>query len=351
MNKVSVIVPIYNAGRMLEKCISSILNQTFNDFELILVNDGSTDNSLEICNIYKKKDKRITVISKKNEGSIATRRRGIEASNGHYVMFVDADDWINKYTIEILYNQSIKDSVDITVCNMYRVIGRSTLIKKKFNSWYFDGDKLYNAEEIKRDLVTAYFHGHPFPPSLCAKLYKKELLEKSGKYLERIRFLGDDLFYNMEIMLKANKIKVIDNPLYYYQQGGFTSKYQEYLFGDMINGYLIQEEVIREHYQNTFEKKYTGISIMLLNTFKTCLLNLFKNNFSEHEIKARIQKYVSNDVLIKCISNEGAISYFSEDYLSGIRNRNIDFLFDLGRKLHRKSRAKKILVNLVSIVC
>nr|WP_306475236.1 glycosyltransferase [Bacillus cereus] len=68
MNKVSVIVPIYNAGRMLEKCISSILNQTFNDFELILVNDGSTDNSLEICNIYKKKDKRITVISKKTKG-------------------------------------------------------------------------------------------------------------------------------------------------------------------------------------------------------------------------------------------------------------------------------------------
>lgn len=173
-------------------------------------------------------------------------------------MFVDADDWIDRCTIETLYNQSIKDNIDITVCNMYRVLGRSMLIKKKFKSWYFDGDRLYNAEEIKRDLVTAYFHGHPFPPSLCVKLYKRELLEQSGKYLERIRFLGEDLFYNMEIMLKANRIKVIDNPLYYYRQGGFTSKYQVHLFDDMVNGYLIQEEIIRGYYHNSFEKNIRG---------------------------------------------------------------------------------------------
>ena len=71
--------------------------------------------------------------------------------------------------------------------------------------------------------MVAYFHGHPFPSSLCAKLYKKDLLMDSGRYLDRIHFLGDDLFYNLEMFIKADKVKVIDKPLYYYRLGGFTS--------------------------------------------------------------------------------------------------------------------------------
>ncbi|MEH6892584.1 glycosyltransferase family 2 protein [Bacillus sp. JJ864] len=249
MSKVSIVVPIYNAGEKLHKCIKSILNQSFEDFELILVNDGSTDNSLTICKKYQQQDNRITVINKKNEGSISTRRKGVEASKSKYVMFVDADDWITTKAIETL-----KNNVDITICNMYRVIGNSTLIKKKVKSWYFNESKIYDEEEIKKDLVIAYFHGHPFPSSLCAKLYKRELLASSGNYLRRIRFLGDDLFYNLEMLLKVNRVKGIDKSFYYYRQGGFTSKYQPFLFEDMINGYLIQEEVIDEHYYDTIEK-------------------------------------------------------------------------------------------------
>jgi hypothetical protein len=82
--------------------------------------------------------------------------------------------------------------------------------------------------------------------------------------------LGDDLYYNLEIFLKAEKIKVIDKALYYYRQGGFTSKHQPYLFDDMINGYYIQKEVIDEYYQDSRVKRYNGIRLMLLNTFKTC---------------------------------------------------------------------------------
>ena len=105
MAKVSVVVPIYNAGKKLNRCIESIINQTFSNIEIILVNDGSTDCSLDICNKYRVKDKRIIIIDKKNEGSIKTRRRGLEASNGEFVVFVDADDWIDSRFVEILYKE------------------------------------------------------------------------------------------------------------------------------------------------------------------------------------------------------------------------------------------------------
>lgn len=339
MRKVSVVVPIYNAGRKLNKCIKSILNQTFKDFELILVNDGSTDNSLNICRMHQKQDKRIIVINKDNEGSVVTRRTGVEASSSKYIMFVDADDWIDRKTIEILYNETIGSSVDITVCNMYKVLGNGMLIKQKNKSVYFNEEKTYNKEEIRKDLVTAYFHGHPFPSSLCAKLYKKELLVDCGNYLDRICFLGDDLFYNLEILIKANKVKVIDKPLYYYRLGGFTSKYMPHLFEDMVNGYQIQKEVIDEHYLDTKQKEYNGISIMLLHTFKTCLYNLFNSKLDEFEIKNLIRKYASNDTVIECLHNEGTTKYLPAEYLNAIRNKDISYLYELGENMNKKEKA------------
>ena len=284
MSKVSVVVPIYNAERKIDKCIKSILNQTFKDFELILVNDGSKDNSLNICEKYQKQDKRIIVIDKKNEGCIATRRRGVEASNSEYIMFVDADDWIDKHMIKHMYEEIINHKVDIVVCNSYRVLGSGNLIKNKNNSWYFKEGKVYDKEEIKRDIASAFLHGHPFPANLWGKLYKKELLLSSGKYLNRIHFLGEDLFYNLEMLLKANKIKISMYPFYYYRLGGITSKYMPYFFSDIVNGYKIQKEVIEDYYSDTRQIEYNGICVMLLNMLRSSMYNLFNSNLSDIEI-------------------------------------------------------------------
>jgi glycosyltransferase involved in cell wall biosynthesis len=348
MTKVSVIVPVYNAGKRLSQCINSILKQTFRDIELILVNDGSTDNSLEICKKYERKDRRIKIINKKNEGSILTRRKGVDNAISNYIMFVDADDWIDERIIEILYNESLESKADVTVCNIYKVIGNIAFIKRENISIYFNGNKIYHEEEIKNHLVTAYFHGHPFPSSLCAKLYRKELLISSGKYLDRIKFLGDDLFYNIEILLKANRVKVINKPLYFYRHGGFTSKYMPFLFEDMINGYIIQKELINEYFSETKQNQYNGISIMLLNTFKTCLKNLFSNNLRQNHIKELICTYISNPIILECLDNRGVIKYFPSAYLDAIRNKNIDYLYNLGKVLYKKSLPRKIFLNVAS---
>lgn len=350
MSKISIVIPIYNAEKTLDKCINSVLNQTFNDFELILVNDGSKDNSLNICKRYQKRDQRVIIINEGNEGCIAARMKGIKASKYEYLMFVDADDWLDTKALEIISKEAAKEDIDITVCNMYKVLGNGRLIRKKNESLYFNGNRIYYNEEIKNNLVVAYFHGHPFPSSLVAKLYKKNLLLDSGKYLEKINFLGEDLYYNLEMFLKANTVKVIEKPLYYYRLGGFTSKYMPYLFEDMINGYKIQKEVIHEYYSDNQQKHYNGISIMLLNTFKTCLYNLFNSEHNKSEIQEQIRKYVSNKTVIESLSNQGAKRYFSSDFLDAIRNKDIQFLYELGRSTYIKQKPKKMLISIISKV-
>ncbi|WP_064091682.1 glycosyltransferase family 2 protein [Rossellomorea aquimaris] len=350
MKKISVIVPIYNAEKKLNLCIKSILNQSFKDFELILVNDGSTDNSLRMCKKFKYNDPRVVLIDGVNEGSIAARKKGVEKATSDYVMFVDADDWIENDTIATLYKEVIENSLDIVVCNTYKVLGKGRIIKQKNSSDFFREDKIFEEREIKKDLVTAYFHGHPFPASLYAKLYKKEFLLNSGKYLNRIEFLGDDLFFNLEIFLKASRVKIINKPLYYYRMGGLTSKYMSSLFEDMVNGYEIQKEVINKFYPYSKQEHENGISIMLLNTFKTCLYNLFNGKLKSFEKKKLIYHYCSNKNVIECLNNDGALRYFPQEYLNSIRNKNVNDLYSLGGKMYFKRIPKKILINIMSKV-
>lgn len=348
MSKVSVIVPIYNAEKKLHKCLNSILKQTYKDFELILVNDGSTDRSFQICKDYEKKDSRVIVINQSNQGCIAARRRGLNIAKSNYVMFVDADDWIDKRTIELLHIESTKSNTDIVVCNSYKVFGDKAIIKTKNESKYFSEDKFYCEGEIKKDLVTAYLHGHPFPANLVAKLYKRELLLNCGNYLDCITFFGEDLYYNLEMFLKAKKVKVINLPLYYYRAGGNTSRFMSYLFDDMVNGYEIQKQVINQHFIDTKQTRFNGISIMLLNTFKTCLFNLFNSTNSEAEIKKLINEYVSNQSVRECLNNEGSKEYFSPDYLQAISEKNVEFLYEFGLKMYNKKKPKMLLTKVLS---
>ena len=115
--QISVIVPIYNVEKYLAKCIDSIINQTLTNIEIILVNDGSTDNSRKIIDKYDKKDSRIKVIHKKNGGQGSARNAGLDIAKGEYIGFVDSDDWIDSNMYENLYNAAISNNADIVVCN------------------------------------------------------------------------------------------------------------------------------------------------------------------------------------------------------------------------------------------
>lgn len=197
---VSIVVPIYNAEKYLSRCIESILNQTYDNLQVILVNDGSTDNSLEICMFYKNKDKRITVVNKNNEGVAKARNLGIEMSEGNYIGFVDSDDYINYNMYERLLKKTITDRSQ--ACAMVNhTINKLDIEKDK---------KELTREEVLRKLLLL-----KFPTSLWSYLYSKEIIEDT-RLNEEIHFF-EDLDFNFKVFSRLNKISLCYEELYHYE--------------------------------------------------------------------------------------------------------------------------------------
>lgn len=214
MAEVSIIVPVYQVENYLHKCVDSILAQTFTDFELILVDDGSKDRSGQICDEYAEMDERVKVIHKENSGPSDTRNRGIEQAAGNYFMFVDSDDYIAPTMVECLYQSILKENADIAACNFLysfeddRNQDFSTNIQWEVVS---GAEIFYNR---KNDRSCGYW------TVVWNKLYKSKVFGKlrfrAGKYYED-EFWANDI-YQMDI-----KMVTIPECLYYYRQHGNNS--------------------------------------------------------------------------------------------------------------------------------
>ena len=205
--KISVIIPIYNVEKYLPKCINSVLNQTYSNLEIILVNDGSTDSCKQICEEYKKLDNRIKIINKKNGGLSDARNYGIEASTGNYIAFLDSDDWIDKELYMTLYKIIKRYDADISVCN--------------FKKSYLNGDnKTHNSGKIKcYSNIEALneLYGKNSVQMIVAwnKLYKRSTIKELRFPVGRIH---EDEYLTPIIIYNANKLVYRDNQLIYYRQ-------------------------------------------------------------------------------------------------------------------------------------
>lgn len=179
--ELSIIVPIYKTELYLKKCIDSILNQIFKNFELILVADGSPDRCGEICDEYAKKDNRIKVIHKKNGGQASARNEGLDIAKGNYIGFVDSDDWLEPNMYEVLYNEIIKSNSIISICK----ITTSKKIKNKV--------KKIKILDSKEKIFDALLRENYLKWSVCNKLYKKEDIKNirflEGQIYEYVRML------------------------------------------------------------------------------------------------------------------------------------------------------------------
>ncbi|WP_053074986.1 glycosyltransferase family 2 protein [Ornithinibacillus californiensis] len=206
--EISIIVPIYNLEYLLPKCINSILAQSYSNFELILVNDGSTDNSGEICDEYAKEDNRIVVIHKENGGVASCRNTGIEIARGNYIGFVDNDDYINKYMFELLFENAIKFSSEIVVCDYQRIPEEEYIDTEKYNQDY--DVQHYNNLEALNEIYYQNAGTFIYPWN---KLYRKEVFN-NVVYEHGNPF--DDESVVHKILFKSTKITYIKLPLYYY---------------------------------------------------------------------------------------------------------------------------------------
>lgn len=235
--KVSVIVPIYDVEKYLSRCVDSIINQSYADLEIILVNDGSTDNCLEICKAYSERDPRIVVIDKNNGGLSSARNAGLDNATGEYIMFVDSDDWIRKDAVELLLEDLIESGALMAI----------GLMKKC--SEYADSEKIDRKSEIidKNLAITRMLKGEWL--SACAKLYHKFLFDG-------IRFpvgrTNEDYAILIYVFEKVNYVVLNPNEIYFYYtrpNSICTSSLNIRKFDEFYNGVEVYEYIKSQYPQ------------------------------------------------------------------------------------------------------
>ena len=226
---ISIIIPVYNAEKYLHKCVRSVLSQTYSDIECILVNDGSSDNSLRLCQSYARKDARVLVVDKKNEGVDKARFDGLSHAQGEFVMFVDSDDWIENNAVEELMRPMLELQADMVVGQKRNVYHVGCLFIRDWRKHTTKNtNKLISHEEMMEHYYLSFFGVNILPVSMCATLYRRSVINDAGLHPSKIGF-GEDLVFNMKLMPYVKRYYMINTIVYNYRREGWgsSSKYLE----------------------------------------------------------------------------------------------------------------------------
>lgn len=247
--EISIIVPVYKVEKYLRRCIDSILAQTFKNFELILIDDGSPDNCGKICDEYAEKDKRIVVIHKKNEGCSAARNDGLKISKGKYIGFVDSDDTIESTMYEEMYNLIEKENFDVVHCDIFTI------------------NLLENTKYIFK------FKKPNYSPTVWSKLFKKELIQKYKIEFPLNAHMGEDLSFTEKYMLIGNNIGYTDSILYNYILNESSVSFN---LKKRLEIYKSLDEIIKFIEINNIDDKLKFKKILLVHGYEhvlSCLRN------------------------------------------------------------------------------
>lgn len=336
---VSIIIPIYGVEKYLNKCISSVLAQTYSKFELILIDDASIDKSSDICKMFSKKDPRIVYYRKpQNEGVDKARFTGIKKATGKYITFIDGDDWFSKTAIEEMVEGALETNADVVetcinrVFDSYGILNRKDIKNKKFIS----------NPELFQDYYLSFFGVNILLVNMCGHLYKRELIEKAN--IEPSGFkMGEDLIFNMKLFPYISSYFIIDKCSYNYRFGGMTSKYNPNLLDDLKKQFIIKLKTI-ENYK--YYKAQDYIRIEMMNILKSDILQ--RMTFS----------CISPDLIKEAITNEIADPIYDiatdlkkewdSAFYRALRKKDVDELYNIVHSQYLNERKNRIIKRIIS---
>ncbi|MDU2265556.1 glycosyltransferase family 2 protein [Clostridium celatum] len=322
--KISVIVPVYNVEKYLRKCIDSILNQSFSDFELILINDGSTDSSGLICEVYNQKDTRVKVINKKNSGSSTSRNIGLSLASGKYICFIDSDDWIEKNMFIEMFELAEKYSSDITISGIIfdKINSLNEVIATTTNSYEFS---IWNNEEKLRNNIIKLFP-NALINSSCNKLYRADLLLKNEITFPNTN-VGEDTSFNLEA-IKVSKSIIVTNESYYHYMRyeaikTLTNRFHESAFERYLEIHKKMNDLFitwgRMDKEIVKEIDKTMFSQYLATMLK--IIKLDNKLYSYKYKKILLNKGLNNSQIIDTFSSYESNSYKEKILIYLIKNR------------------------------
>jgi glycosyltransferase involved in cell wall biosynthesis len=296
MTMISVIVPIYNAEKYLEECLNSLVNQTLQDIEFILVNDGSTDSSPSICELFKAKYKKIILIHKPNGGQMSSYIEGIKYAKGDYIGFVDSDDYVDNTMFQIMYDKVKKTQADIVMCDRYDVFtDRISVNRLPISPGIYTGDKL----NIIRSKILPKINEHHIPNTRWNMLYEKKLFISQLIYCKSKSRYFEDRYIVPACMFTANSIVYIDEALYYYRQRLSSSH-----LVTSLNIYKSLKEVMAVQKQillslNLYDQYYSNIIESHLDYLRQLTTRNIVNNKKNKKIRFETLKIIIEDADFK----------------------------------------------------
>lgn len=313
--KVSIILPVYNSEKYIQKCLESIISQSYKNIEILIVDDGSTDNTNALISEYVNKDNRIVYIRKENEGVSIARNVALLKSSGKYICFVDSDDFLEKKAIEILVSY-------MSNCNVDLVIGSYNILRRKcIYSTNIFNNYIYSREEIISEINKKNF----LLATPWAKLYKSEIIKKNNLFFDANLSYGEDTCFNFDYVKFCSLVKVIDKIVYNYLLGGEASmiKYHDNinescakLFKkklNIVNDIDIQTDIYKHylcialnHYMIHCSKKN---AIKKMNTS----VEMFREVKKTNELQNRIENIVKSENFIE--------KYYRKFFFNAIKNK------------------------------
>ncbi|WP_016896792.1 glycosyltransferase [Aerococcus viridans] len=313
---VSIIVPVYNAAPYLSKCITSILNQSYQNLECILVNDGSTDNSLDICLEWTKKDTKVQVIDQKNGGVSVARNQGIQASRGDFILFVDSDDTVDSNTISYLIEEQESENVDVIIFGLVRHFRDGHITKSS---------GIHTKRKLSfEDFIANFWDNYEgeLTNSPTNKLYKASIIKENHIEFPLGMKMGEDLLFNLAYLEQVEEIFVTDQHFYHYQlhDGQATFNIDMRVADDML---IFLKEI-------TKLKKQVAAS------------DNYKVNWSNHfyQVFKHLQTAINMGYRSKQLSNND-----QKKYLTSVVQR-FDQQFDLN-KLVAKTKSEQIILSML----
>ncbi len=267
---VSIIIPVYNVARYLDDCLKSVLKQTYTNLEIIVVDDGSTDKSLEICHSYAAKDKRVKVLHQENAGVSAARNVGLSIMTGKYVLFIDSDDRIEQNMVEILVNEIEENAKNDAVFCGYKEFDdeTGTIIKEVVPN---------QSKMVDRDNGVAEIFGE-YSTMLWNKMFRCSIINKSDVFDVTLK-IGEDELWMVNVLKKANNIMLIGTPLYYYRSRVEGASKGQVFSEAKMTDYESQKKVLKSMNEYGSETLtlyaqqrlyYTGQDIMKLAYYGGC---------------------------------------------------------------------------------
>lgn len=287
MPKISVIVPVYNVEKYLYKCVNSILAQTFTDFELILINDGSQDSSGAICDEYAAKDKRIITIHQENQGQATARNNAIAIAKGEWIHFVDSDDFIHPQMLEVLYS-AVNETTLISMCGMIEGL------EPPINFSESRSIKALQTHHLTDDVLFSFYSNNYSCWVVCAKLIKKEIIDKfpfvSGKIYE-------DTGVVYKWLNETQSIAVTDEPLYFYRLNPKSTTRKDFSLKKLDLLWALEEQIA---YYKT--KKYKKVLNLICSRYAVhCadfyykVINELKLHDEANTLKEKLKKHIKDN--------------------------------------------------------